>query len=385
MIYRTARLKCTIAVLLLLQVGLVSCNKPRSQDALIETDAVSIRLDIPTLSIAEVDGEPFFRISQVLSIPDGFVVVSGSNLTLHVLDDRGAIRTSMGGKGRGPGEFFAINGVQFVPPDTLVVYDPALRRFTSYTTTGQLTNVVVIEPVTQYFLSSYTLGKATDSALILTPDATPVISRNHQGLFVDSVPLLQFTRDGAFKRTLGPQWQIELYTDGRRTAKRPFGFVSAVAFADDRIYIAPDSIARIEVWTLDGDLAGYIEWEGRRASVAGDAKAAFLSDIAGRIKNRNRRKDAIAWFNSIPWPDSASTHGRILTEAHGEEVLVEIPSLDRRASYTTWLSVDRGGAIRRVYEMPKSFRPHVVTKRGVLGVWTDESGAEYVRSYERGP
>lgn len=94
----------------------------------------------PSLSIGTLDGPPesqLFRVRGATRLPDGSVVINNAGtVDVRVYGPGGRHVRSLGGQGRGPGEFGWIDWVQFFPPDTLLVKDGSVNRATWFTLDG---------------------------------------------------------------------------------------------------------------------------------------------------------------------------------------------------------------------------------------------------------
>ncbi len=111
----------------------------------------------------QIEREP----SGVLDVVDGWRVFR--------ISPRGALLRVIGRKGAGPGEFGRISGMRFVAPDTLLLFDGALRRLSELDTNGRALAVAAITPPDRY--SSPRSSRVTAwGASLLLPWAADMVS-----------------------------------------------------------------------------------------------------------------------------------------------------------------------------------------------------------------
>ena len=89
------------------------------------------------------------RPTQIEPGPDSLlIVVDGSRI--FVLSRGGTLMNTLGRRGDGPGEFRRIQGVRFLPPDTLLVWDGNTRRLSWLGLDGRLLSSVTVTPPAAY-------------------------------------------------------------------------------------------------------------------------------------------------------------------------------------------------------------------------------------------
>jgi len=90
----------------------------------------------PVLQIGAVDGDPphlFSRITTIAPLADGRIVVADAgSRTLGWFAAEGTFLFQRGGPGQGPGEFGSPASLTFGAGDTLVAWDAAIRRATTF-------------------------------------------------------------------------------------------------------------------------------------------------------------------------------------------------------------------------------------------------------------
>ena len=99
----------------------------------------SLGTDADTAGAAADAAHLVWRVTGLARLADGRVaVLSGGNGQLHLFEPSGRLSKSIGRKGQGPGEFRRPEHLQYLPPDTLVVWDTWFGPIASFDTAGAL-------------------------------------------------------------------------------------------------------------------------------------------------------------------------------------------------------------------------------------------------------
>jgi hypothetical protein len=120
----------------------------------------------PELEIGGEGTDPdyvFHRVRSGTRLNDGGIAVANSgSAEIRVYDARGRHRVTLGGRGRGPGEFAEISWLRESGPDTLVAFDVQLRRLTWFSPNGRVLRTVGLEPAGGGFGDPEALGLVTE-------------------------------------------------------------------------------------------------------------------------------------------------------------------------------------------------------------------------------
>ncbi|MEZ4416760.1 MAG: hypothetical protein R3E10_13510 [Gemmatimonadota bacterium] len=138
------------ALLFVSWAGLLSgCGAGESASAVAVRDSAGIRIVEhaedsdskpvrPTL-LLRIEDEALFRVTGAVRLPEGGVVVAnGGSSEVRLYDASGALRSTSGGAGEGPGEFRSLNVLRRLEDGTLAVYDSRLRRVQRFDPDGAL-------------------------------------------------------------------------------------------------------------------------------------------------------------------------------------------------------------------------------------------------------
>lgn len=292
-----------------------------------------------------------------------------------VLDSAGALVRTLGRKGLGPGEFRSIRGVQVLPGDSLMVYDPSAARLSVFppdgdqpaytinlgaTVGGPVPFLIDRTPANDAFVALFRPGfVAGDTATrrdrlqVLNRDGTP-----------RAEPFRVFPSRG-FLRVGGG--------GGFSVTPDPFGSEGLYALAPDGVHYLWNDSLHVERYDLAGRRtggfrAGYTPPEVTAADV--EAAAAELSGQAAMFRE--------ALQDSAParWPAArallAGEDGRLWIGLHGPA-----------SEPAEWASFDTDGTYRGSVFLPPGIEARVFRGSRVYGVRLDEADVPQVVVYEQ--
>lgn len=103
----------------------------------------------PSLRLGAPEGRPeeqFGRVSDVVPMPDGGVAVLDAQAAeIRMFDADGAYRSTLGGRGQGPGEFQRPIALAWLARDTLAVFDAGPNRITRFGAGGEPVRTTTLE------------------------------------------------------------------------------------------------------------------------------------------------------------------------------------------------------------------------------------------------
>jgi hypothetical protein len=130
-----------IAMVVLVALASVGCGgNSESRDAPLPTLEVVPMARIAGTSVGEAG---FGRIADLEIGHDGTIyVLDGLNRVVHAFDERGLLRATFGGRGRGPGELEEPTALLWGPGGTLWIVDAGNARYAVYDPAGALVRTV---------------------------------------------------------------------------------------------------------------------------------------------------------------------------------------------------------------------------------------------------
>jgi hypothetical protein len=331
----------------------------------------------PLLEIGEVDGDPgylFSRISDVRLLPGGGVAVADAGLqAVRLYAPDGRFLRDLGRQGQGPGEFTSIMGLRVVAPDTVLAYDAAEGRLTTFLASGELLS-------TQPFRGDDGFPEAYIGAFDDGGHAVAWIARaprDPSQVTPDPMQIGRFGPDGGLRSILGS-------APGMRRLRSPLPFSPhfLAAMSGDSVFFTDGSDGRITVAGPDGGPGRTFRVEAERP----EAEDAWRS-LEELIEDPDQF-DALRGLRDLPGADSVPIFSEL--RMHDEDRLwlkryepaTDSHRLSRRRTGGEWLVVERDGRVIARVAIPDGFRPEHVKGDRVAGVALDELGVERVRVYE---
>lgn len=214
----------------------------------------------PLLRIGEADGdEPyvFADVRTAFRMRDRIVIADGRLATIRLYDEKGRATKSIGGRGRGPGQFMMLWTV--IPyHNTILAADRLLNRISQFGLDGKLMTTLPVNVVGGGDLD--VLGDlGNDSALIRVgtrPGRVPLLLRSQRTLSRDTGILAVLSIQTGRWREFGRFKDMETVVTGglgRMNIRRaPFGRCDYVAVGRERIYIGDSSKDTILVFGRTG-------------------------------------------------------------------------------------------------------------------------------------
>ncbi len=339
----------------------------------------------PSVEIGGDETDPsqqFVRIMSAFRLLDGRLVAANfeSPPEIRFFTAGGEHQFSVGGSGKGPGEFGAIAWAQRVTPDTILVYDFWNSRFTYFDWSGGLLTSVRIERSRAIPTSQSYQARLDDGSLLQRPNRFFIDPR--PGIHRDSTTWLRGLPDGSLIDTIGRFPGRTYHYEGQgRPSELLFGARSAVTARGTAVYLAPGDEFRIDRYDLGGalDLSMRAHFERRRVTGAD-------LGILKELQLQNARNDNERRLIERRFLDS---HHAELMPAHGSHILLDTESNIWLEEFNyqpdvevAWSVFTAEGVYVGAVAMPHRFQPFDVGSDYVLGVWKDDLDVEHVQLYE---
>lgn len=299
-------------------------------------------------------------------------IAQRSECVIKVFKPDGSLRGTIGGRGRGPGEFQDIGNITLVG-DELHVFDPVLSRRTVFNQDGTRVRDerVRIQGVLPQWLRELHANGEVDLARVEELPSRPQ-DRSPQRSFwllVDSGTVLDTL--GLYRR---PEQSIVLRHDrGWFYQGQPFDTFPVFVPDEGRVWLVQRTNGDIVELTLSGDTANAFRVGLRRSPVdrqtINRAVAPILDRLQGRLRNaRDVIEDALLVPDSLPALRSAIV---------GRDGTVWLRS---RGSGTLWVVSTRTGRLYEV-QMPDGVGVSWSDNGSTWGVRFGEFNEPYVVQY----
>ncbi len=325
----------------------------------------------------------FHRINDVSVREDGSLVVADEgDFKLYIFTLTGDLHSEMGAPGFGPGEFRRIAGAVPVGADSLVVFDPAALRLTSFDATGEVLETVRLEPPVgaQYALDTYHLADRDENgSVILIPRGRVVRAGPEPGVRRETQPVLRYASDGELLGALEARQELEIWDAEGVSMEVPHGDHRSVAVGSGRVVEVGHQTGRVRVWSRDGSMSE-ITLAVEQRPMDASARDAWMASYTDRIEDRPQRQQAEALLGQMPFPETAPYVSDVRVGEDGA-IWLAAADLDLARTETTWIRIDDEGRATGWVRVPASLRPHAIGDAQLIGIWTDSLGVQSVRRY----
>ena len=336
---------------------------------------------VPALQIGQLAGEPeyqFYRVSSVVMLPDGDVVVlDGGSRELRRYGPRGQLEWTAGREGSGPGELKQPIMLGQRPDGAFVISDRASNRITTVGLDGTIleSRAADFQGTVPLFFGLFADGRylATFRREIGPPppgsswaDTISLWSidvENETGTRITALP--------------GPSW---LWT-GRAMLPVPFTANPPRALSGNKLFVSSGPHPEILVFDSDGRALERIVLERPPLPVrAADAR---------RVVDKLIEEDvygvpAEVWnssLRSMTLPEFAPAFDRILVDTGGNIWARRYEEFVPSTS-ASWDVFRGSGQYLGAVATPARFEIFSVREGRIVGVFYDELGVEYVRAYD---
>ena len=160
---------------------------------------------------------------------------------------------------------------------------------------------------------------------------------------------------------------------------RPFGTVTSVAIANDRLYVATGDRYEIEVYTLEGDLTELIRKRYTPPRVTAADIQRFKEVMLDTLSFPRRRQLVEPLFDQVQHRETMAAYGRMLVDGTGHLWVEEY--LRPGDEQPLWTVFTPEGKMLGDVETPPDLQLVQVGRDFVLGVRKDTLGVEHVQLY----
>ena len=339
---------------------------PRDYPAALGVPTLSPAPDL-TISIPDSIGGASAEMGRAEMLGDGSIAMADwDGQRILVFDSAGALTRVIGRAGSGPGEFRAPVLTSGLAGDSLLVWDPYLRRISRLSATtgsGRESNLSA-EAASG---SAPLVGELADGPLVLRHERFDADPRTGGTRVTTEIRLLD-PRGGKTMTIM----TIEAVPHGDAQGFRFFSPRIQVAVAEDRILVGYPDRWEIDLIDAAGSRVGTLirPWTARRVTEADRA----------RVRDAMTRPDLAPGFLDddrfdLTWP----AFGTILRGPCGT-----IWVLEYAAPYISPDSAsifDRDGTLVGVLGLPADFKPTAVTEKALIGTAWNDLGVIEIRRY----
>lgn len=360
-----------------------------SAAALAETPAWSTGAPTVTIAGAEGDAVAFARIVGGTRLSDGRILVVDvdNGATRPLLFGRdGKLERPLGRPGNGPGEFrFA--WIAGTPGDTIVFYDMQAVRVTTMLPDGTLLGT---RPAGTFgpMDVGVTTGRLADGRIIALPFALGDSGTGDGKVYrarnaVTAIDPARQVLDTLSTEVPSPERFMTHRTFGGQAvsfpAPAPYGSLSLVAPAGDRLLVATNETPDVVTYTLPWQARRIVRFDRMRLPVDVAAREAYINYNLAEIERRSARLGAMKAIliqdtKEARFPDSMGYYSSLLLAADSSLWVAEMRSL--ADSTPTHLVIGRDGHLQARISLPPDARLLWAGANEVLIVMRDADDVE---------
>jgi hypothetical protein len=334
------------------------------------------RLEGPTARVEPDMGGPEYELNRAgtpWQLTDGRIVVANNQVELRFFDATGRYLTTVGRRGRGPGEYEQLLRVFRAAGDTLLAWDVPFRRIDVRDPNGKLIRGFNIPNASSF------AGLGGHGAVFVEyrlPD------RQKLGVQQDTVILRELHEDGTagdlVARLPGTWHEMRLARGGGAwRGVELSGSAMLAGGAHGAVYVQGDEFTAY--WFGDG---------GKLVAITRVRIPQTRVTAADRRENERRLSEQIARNPQVRVdpgqpPLLYATHlpqvTRLVVDSEGRAWLRRWTRYDSRAA--EWIVLERFGAPIARVTMPAALQPNDIGADYVLGLLSDDDGVQSIHKY----
>jgi len=321
-----------------------------------------VRADtVPLVDIAGVPDD-LFRVSGAVRLSTGEFMVADGAPRIMVFDRSGRRGRVVAARGSGPGEFQSIAWLQATGQDSVIAYDPSLRRVSVLSASRGVVRSFALQRSSQRGMPVAVSAFADGSLLA----AVPLLATRPPGawgLVRPSWLLYRHDRDGNTLDSLGVVPGDEVATIQGIIMRPRFARRTQLVAGDAEYYVATADSFAVSVFAMNGRAIRTGRRSYRPVQVA-NADLQFAPRGALEAAQSRPAYPAI---------------GQVLADPTAGIWVSEFPAMP--TATPAWYVLGRDSRFSDAVAMPSRLRPLQIGNDYLLGVWQDSLDVEHVRMY----
>lgn len=375
---------------------LLSCHCPLDRDAMTFTrDSAGIvlvenresrssapdswRVDpAPLLSIGSEEGGAEYQfdgISGVARLADGSLIVADQTPSLRLFDRGGRFRAVAGRPGSGPGEYRGISLVRRFAAESLLVWDPVLRRATILAPDGHVARALP-GPSLPGFYFPYDL--LSDGAMLglYTPGLD--LRAAKPGPFRAVVYVLRFDiRSGTTDTVASLPGGTSFIGPGPSVMSVPFSSNPQVAGDGNTVYVGNGDTFEIRRYSPSGRLLRIHRLARPNPALTQGMIDEFIERMARAARTGDARLNANNAYHALPYPTTLPAYDGFLVDGAGNLWISDYAIAKDAARH--WTVFEPAGRLLAQATTPPGFEVFQIGRDDLVGVAHDSLGIEQVQ------
>jgi hypothetical protein len=337
----------------------------------------------PLVSIGLLEGDEeylFRRVSHAVTLSDGSILVSdGSAAEFRTFDSSGRFLRSFGGEGEGPGEFQELTKWAVTPGDTVLAWDGALGRLSTFLPDGSTHETKAI-PLPRRDLPSLVWEVLPDGQFLVLP-YTFRVGNFREEIAEDTVTITYWSPTAPTQLdTIVNVPDRNTYVDGTSAMWRvPLSVPPVFHATPTAVHLVEGGSFAFRTYTREGALQSSVRVLEERVRVTdqiiGEYKESQLrSARSDRIRAARRER-----MEELPLPDFLPALDRLMVGTDGTVwVRRYVPE---PGDFLVWHSFKPDGEFLGTLEIPAALTPLRFESGRVLGRWRGEYDVQSLRIY----
>ncbi len=332
---------------------------------------------VPLLDLGRTGTGPmheFFRLEDATFGADGGIVVADrGSAQVRFYDAQGQFTAALGADGDGPGEFRRLNQVVRYAGDSVVAFDPSIRRGTVISGSGSLGRVVTFDvpenTMTTPVVDDIHIPESGGFILSVTvmPAGMPSPGRMRIPQLV-----LETSATGALQDTVAAMSGFEQYIGSTGLMEPPYARLSHAAVHRDDLYVCDGDQPEYTVLAREGTP----RWVVRLPGLSLEVPQHVLDSIRDALRGKDEFLQGMADF-LVPTEPFCSG---LLVDALGYVWLERYHHPFRRSDEPrSWLVFSPGGEWLGQLDLPANFEAFEVDGSHILGMARDSMEVETVQ------
>jgi hypothetical protein len=341
----------------------------------------------PEVQIGAIEGDDaylLFRAWGATRLSDGRIAVANNRAPdIRVFGPGGEHQHTFGQRGEGPQDFDSPVLMGKLPGDTLVVVDRILRRVNLYHPDEGFVRGATADPA----IAGYLLveGMFGSGAPLVWTSEWDVDMPN--GLYRFPLNYTSVGLDGSIETEFGSFPGDETVYASRETERGtsvmssgpPFGKSAVAAVSGDNFFYGSQDRYEIQVLDQSGELRRIIRRDKSPVPVTDAHVEAVMAEMVDRADDNDQAREFRRMFREAPISELHPAHGALYADRLGFLWVEEYRLPGEEARLTTIF--DPEGRMVESLVLPQGLRIEEIGVDYILGLYRDELGVEYVRSY----
>lgn len=341
----------------------------------------------PVVEVGGADGgsDALYAVREgFLRSEGGYVVGNAGHPNIHIYSADGTLHATAGRPGEGPGELRSLQLVDALEADSIVAYDPGLRRFSVFDPGGGFVRSTRLD-APSFAGHPFPQGVWAAKDRTLLGYSRAVGAPGVTGAYLDSATYVATALDGSEVDSIGrfPSSEMVALVEGSSVTGSPvpFGRRAGLALSRTGFWFGASDRWTLEHRSIDGTLQRVVRLERPLRPVTSDALDRMRERRLERVGDQLRPRMERA-FELAPRRETMPAYDRIHVAGDGDLWVREYtPPWAESAS---WIVFAEDGRVRATVETPASFELLDVRGDRALIVRRDELDVEYVGIYSVG-